>query len=410
MSNCGPGMPAFECDTNARVQVTKTRYGSNPTHSPAPEAAASTSSPIALATKLPDTPVAFKLRFDRPFAFAIVDKLEGRAVVFGELQKPGRPGKDPGSRRKQGAASGGASASGGTPSTAARPDTGGWGGAAGESGAENSVLGSWAGSQTGHRVPTSGGVQHTAESGYLTAASGGHPIQGLTQQERLHTAWGVGTPVEVSFGGNVRAQAHRATIVAVNPDGSYDVRWVDSGEVHKFVSRQFIRAVAAVGELPATASSGRPVTTHTVAGDTYKVGAPIEVSYDAGKSWTKGFVAKVKGNGTMDVAHDDAATDIEHDVPLEWVRPRGRHSTSRSHSRRRSSARKQHARGGHAGAGSGAGSGAPPALGDPVEVDDQVCSQFCSSVELGCGVAADLVFAFVLSSNEEPCIWDGLCP
>merc|ERR1719238_409165 len=73
----------------------------------------------------------------------------------------------------------------------------------------------------------------------------------------------------------------------------------------------------------------------------------------------------------MDVAHDDAATDIEHDVPLEWVRPRGRHSTSRSHSRRRSSARKQHARGGHAGAGSGAGSGAPPALGDPVEVDDQ---------------------------------------
>ena len=32
----------------------------------------------------------------RPFAYAIVDKLEGRAVVFGEVQKPGRPGKDPG--------------------------------------------------------------------------------------------------------------------------------------------------------------------------------------------------------------------------------------------------------------------------------------------------------------------------
>ena len=32
----------------------------------------------------------------RPFAFAIVDKLEARAVVMGEVQKPGQPGRDPG--------------------------------------------------------------------------------------------------------------------------------------------------------------------------------------------------------------------------------------------------------------------------------------------------------------------------
>lgn len=144
-------------------------------------------------------------------------------------------------------------------------------------------------------------------------------------------------------------------------------------QVHKFVSRNFIRAVSAVGALPATTTglltaSGRAPTSHTATGDNYSVGTEVEVSYDRGKSWKHGHVAHVHSNGTLDIVHDDAATDIERGVPMEFVRPRGR-----GHTRGGGGVAMNGARRRSAGATHLRPVGAKvPILGDPVEVDDKV--------------------------------------
>jgi len=341
---------------------------------------------------------------------------------------------------------------------------GGWGGAAGAHPDEGSVLGSWEGSRTGHGIPVGGGASGLAATGYVTNHTAqvrvcvccvfrvcracavfrrGVPTHDscspfvpptctstlarvaccphnlvaragllqvrpgtLSHAERVHTSWGVGTAVEVSFGGATsRAKAHRGTIAHINPDGSYDVRWVDTGEVHKFVSRQFIRAVDPVGAsgLPSRPGSAETeqsrLTTATTrlgtaasVGTNVSVATAIEVSYDGGRSWLPGHVAKVHSNGTVDVLHDDAGTDLEQEVPLEWLRPATsskrrssshRHGGSNSTSRRRShtkgtsaSASANHASGAGEGSSGAAaatkGSATPINLGDPVEVSDKV--------------------------------------
>lgn len=362
------------------------------------------------------TASAFHLRADRPFLFVVRDRLEGGVLLVAAVGSPGVLADGSSSRRRAGESGGRSAAAISAAEARARAERqadghrgGGWGGTAAlgdqrggdhRDAGRGSALSVSTGYMSTPAVRSPGGPltpEQTAAAGKMlhfeiTSDSTGSDAGGRSARagtamstgagSHMAEAWGVGTTVEVSFGGFSRGRAHRATISRVNPDGTYDVRWVADGEEHRFVSRAWMRGVDTVGTRPevrqvrddlsgvssitdprtmslvsdatpygtvATGASGRSRASAasrsgggmggssaddrsayarsavapplSVASHGILEGDSVLVRYGGAGKRVRGEVVAVRPDGTLDVKHDDSGRDVEANVPLDWVTP-----------------------------------------------------------------------------------------
>ena len=99
-------------------------------------------------------------------------------------------------------------------------------------------------------------------------------------------------------------------VLAVNRDGSYDIRY-DDGDIERDVVASHVRSLG---------GSASPVK-ESSSSDRIIVGDKIEARYKGGAKWFAGKVLAVNRDGSYDIRYDDG--DIERDVVASRVRSLG---------------------------------------------------------------------------------------
>ena len=130
--------------------------------------------------------------------------------------------------------------------------------------------------------------------------------------------------MEAKFKGG--AKWYSGSVVAVNRDGSYDIRY-DDGDKEQRVPPSNVRLVDD-GKAVKPSDGRQLVEDETVSGKSaFKLGDKVEAKFKGGVKWFSGRISSVNRDGTYDVRYDDG--DEEQNVPPLKVREIGAKSPSR---------------------------------------------------------------------------------